>query len=811
MKRYLSMVRLSLIAGCLLLFAGEIFAQQGMHRFCSHRHQQRNTRDYFSAENLRSDTLDILRYTIDLDLTQTAIHQIKGACTIDMVSRMDNVPLVHLDLLALTVDSVTYAEGSLGFIQSGEELYITLPEVLNEGNSFSCTVHYHGDPATDTSWGGFYTNSPGFAYNLGVAFDAAPHNFGRVWFPCFDNFVERSDYEVNVLTPGGRTAYCGGILTGVDTVGTDSLLSHWLLEGYPIPSYLASVAAANYRHAVIDESYLTGLGEEIPVWLTALPGDTAEMKSSFVNLLSCINGFEDRFGPYRWPRVGFVSVPFNGGAMEHATNIAYPAFAVNGALTYETLYAHELSHHWWGDLVTCRTAEDMWLNEGWASYSEAVFEEWIYGAEAYRDYVADNHKHVLTKAFIDDGDRYPVSGIPHELTYGTHVYLKGADMAHNLRGVMGDEAFFEACRAYAEAFQFKDASSEDLRDFFQNYTSVDLTAFFDNWIFAPGYPEFRIESSEISPQGNEWLVNLTIRQYLHFAPEYYTGLPVKITVLDGNFNSFEQEVTINGEWASISFSSPVEPVHSILNREQSINYAVLAEEQILNETGSNDFNHAEMDIDVNSTGSSESIWLRIENHWAPAELPVLIPFTEYLVSADRWWLVESNMPADASIDATIRYYGNPMSGTYYDPEFFPAVEAYGRTEEDLIILHRENGMSEWTEWSGFEVSTQGSPTNWTGRIEIFGLRPGQYTWGIKTGSVGIAENDATGNTLSARRTGSGQFQIRSRPGEVDILDMQGRIVRRERSPGELAVDLNAYPTGIYLVRQGGETARIYRE
>ncbi|MFN9799531.1 MAG: M1 family aminopeptidase, partial [Bacteroidota bacterium] len=249
--------------------------------------------------------------------------------------------------------------------------------------------------------------------------------------------VELSEYELRVLTANGRTAYCGGVRLSVDTVGTDSLYTRWLLADHPIPSYLASVAVANYTH--VDDSYTTALGETIPVWLTARPQDTTAMKNSFLNLIGCLSGFEEHYGPYRWPRVGFVSVPFNAGAMEHATNIAYPSFAINGNLTFETLIAHELSHHWWGDLVTCRTAEDMWLNEGWASYCEALFEEIIYGVEAYADYVASNHKDVLTDVPNDDGGYFPVSGVPHELTYSGTVYSKGADIVHNLRGVMGDD------------------------------------------------------------------------------------------------------------------------------------------------------------------------------------------------------------------------------------------------------------------------------------------------------------------------------------------------------------------------------------
>ena len=177
------------------------------------------------------------------------------------------------------------------------------------------------------------------------------------------------------------------------------------------------------------------------MWLTALPGDTTNMKLSFTHLDEAMQAFEGRFGAYRWPKVGFSAVPFNAGAMEHATCIAYPKSLLDGTTNYETLMAHELSHHWWGDLVTCRTAEDMWLNEGWASFCEMLFTEALYGEEAYRDAVRDNHKDVLLYAHRSDGGRFPVSGIPLNITYGDHVYNKGADVARNLRSFMGDEDF----------------------------------------------------------------------------------------------------------------------------------------------------------------------------------------------------------------------------------------------------------------------------------------------------------------------------------------------------------------------------------
>ena len=149
----------------------------------------------------------------------------------------------------------------------------------------------------------------------------------------------------------------------------------WVLNE-EIPTYLASVAVARYRQVNWSINALDGTK---PITLVSAGTDTTAMKNGFVNLKDCINGFENYYGPYKWNRFGYCLVPFNSGAMEHATNIAYPR-AVAGNLAYEAeLMAHELSHHWWGDLVTCETQEDMWINEGMATFSSYMFLEWKYG------------------------------------------------------------------------------------------------------------------------------------------------------------------------------------------------------------------------------------------------------------------------------------------------------------------------------------------------------------------------------------------------------------------------------------------------
>ena len=120
--------------------------------------------------------------------------------------------------------------------------------------------------------------------------------------------------------------------------------------------------------------------------------------------------YEEFFGPYRWPRVGYVCVAMTGGAMEHATNIALPNAAVNGSLAYESTIMHELFHHWFGDLITCERPEEMWINEGFADYSEALVQEWLY--DAYEQHIRDLHTTTLQNLAKQDGGLYPLDNVP---------------------------------------------------------------------------------------------------------------------------------------------------------------------------------------------------------------------------------------------------------------------------------------------------------------------------------------------------------------------------------------------------------------
>ncbi|MFN3875289.1 MAG: M1 family metallopeptidase, partial [Flavobacteriales bacterium] len=436
---------------------------------------------------------DLLHHAITLDLTQGSI--IRASCAITATPRGESLSALPLQLEGLTVDSVVMDGQQLAFTHAGMDLEIALPQAYGPADTITLTVHYGGDPITDPSgFGGFYTTSA-YSYNLGVAFQSVPHSYGRVWFPCADNFTERSTFEFIVTTNAPWNAWCNGTLLAQWQPTPGTIARHWRLQG-SIPSYLASVAAANY--AVVRDTLTSISGAAVPVTLTARPQDTTAMKNSFVNLPAAFSLFESRFGAHRWERVGYVLTP--QGAMEHVTSIHYPQSIANGTLTYQAVMAHELAHHWFGDLVTCESAEQMWLNEGFAEYLSYLFIEEVNGPDAYMANVRANHRAMLQRAHIDDQGWWALNAVPQQWTYGKHVYNKGADVLHTLRSYMGYDAFGQGLASFIDAHAHEPVSVELLRDHLEQATGIPLQDFFSDWVMQPGWAAFEVEGMDVQPQ-----------------------------------------------------------------------------------------------------------------------------------------------------------------------------------------------------------------------------------------------------------------------------------------------------------------------
>ncbi len=667
----------------------------------------------------RSDSLDIKSISLQLDLSDLTTKNIRGIATIRLISSVPSLASIPFDLLKMTIDSVKFNGAGAVWHYNDTLLRIELNTAMQSGDSASLQIAYHGQPVKDvTGWGGFYFQG-NYAYNLGVGFGANPHPYGRVWFPCLDNFTERFSMEQFITTQSGYTAVCGGVL--IDTVhqNNGAITWHWKLDE-PVPSYLQSVAVAPYT---LWRDTFTGWQDTIPIMIAGLAGDTGKIAGSFVHLDDALHTFEKAYGPYRWPRVGYVMVPFNSGAMEHATNIAYPRTVVNGQSTYESLYVHELSHHWWGDLVTCRTAEDMWINEGWASYSEYLFYEKVYGRQRYEQEISMNHKAILQTAHIDDGGWLPLSGIGHDYTYGTTVYSKGADMIHNLRGYMGDSLFFHCIKGFLTDNAYKDISSIDLRNYLSQCSGIDLTDFFNDWIFQPGWLHFSIDSVVVHPFGSQFKADVYIRQRLNHATHYGKHIPLTLTFMNSQWQKVEKQVDMNGRCGIYHVLLPYNPPFIALNMDQKIDDAVSAQHIVLKTPGVYKLEEAMMDITLNSL-QQDSVLLRVSHHWVAPD-PFVSPHPGLHLSPNRYWKVDGLFSGNLDAVARIRYNGtHSHSAGYLDNELM------SNSEDSLVLMYRAKAGDEWTEYPDYQINTLGSAMNKFGIMDISPLRKGEYTLAI---------------------------------------------------------------------------------
>ncbi|MFN4234029.1 MAG: M1 family aminopeptidase [Bacteroidia bacterium] len=749
-----------------------------------------------SSGNERSDTIDILNYQINLEIIDFTNKRIKGNCRIAFKSKQNNINTISLDLLRMTIDSIKNGNQLLSYTYNDTLLIVQLPNTLNINDNDTITVFYNGQPQTDASgWGGFYFQS-GYAFNLGVGFAANPHNFGRVWFPCFDNFVERSTYEFNIITAGGRKAYCNGYLVSENVIASDTIVRTWNMDD-EIPTYLACVSVANYAEVNLSHN---GINGPISIVLAALANDTTPMKNSFINLGNAIDAFENRYGEHKWNKIGYHLVPFSSGAMEHATAIAYPRLAANGNLTYETLMAHEFAHHWWGDLATCETAEDMWLNEGWATYSEHIFLEWIYGKQRYIDEVKANYDPVIQYAHIKEGGYRAVSGVPHQYTYGDHVYKKGAMVAHALRGYMGDSLFFKACKDYMNTYQFRHVNSVDMMNTFNASSGLILNDFFNDWVFNPGFTAITIDSVVTTSNSGNFNVTVYVKQTVKGAPANFTNVPVSITFMDNNWNQIHDTIIVSGNGGIFNFTLPFNPVYTTLNLDNRIPLAISDNYKTIKTTGSHNFNLGRMNLTVNSI--SDSAFIRVEHIWVgPGALTT--PIGNLTISPDRYWKIDGILPSNFS--ATTRLYYDGRTNTTSNGNGYLDHNLLGNSEDSIVLLYRRNPTENWRIYPYYTQNMLGTNTPKYGYMQLDSLLLGEYVFAYGDNFTNVIKTENSNQTIKIYPNPASndliiEFDGISLNREIKIYDMKGKnIAKIKNESTQVHISTQHWNNGVYII------------
>lgn len=425
-------------------------------------------------EYTRADSahgFDVTHYDVTMtvdDQAQSLTGQVVATVTAE-----EAMTEVHYELEALDVDAVLVNGAAASYQHQDGVITIQLGQV-SAGQSFTTSVSYSGIPVHSTG-----TYELGMFFSANGIFTVSDPNASRYWWPCYDHPWDKAETDLHITVRDDWMVAANGIRTSIEDLGNGTKTHHWDGQN-PIATYLVAFVARNYQE--INDQW-----NGIPIQHFASPSIYANAVEDLSNYPQMMQVYSDVYGMYPFEKAGNAITNFaTYGAMEHQTMVTLGSNLITGNHGYETVVAHELAHHWFGDCLTPLTWKDVWLSEGFAVYSEAVWIEATQGYQAMIDYVIGNiQNYYLNWAGSSVNTIYdPASNAIFVPT----TYEKAASILHMLRLMMGDDVFFSMLNTYFETYKNGNVITQDFQDVCEAESGLDLDQFFAQWIYSPGTP-----------------------------------------------------------------------------------------------------------------------------------------------------------------------------------------------------------------------------------------------------------------------------------------------------------------------------------
>nr|MBC8491898.1 T9SS type A sorting domain-containing protein [Candidatus Neomarinimicrobiota bacterium] len=470
-----------------------------------------------SVEADSSHDFDVLHYKLYLR-PDFNVNLLYGITSVTLTPEIVNFNILTLHAQGLTINSVELEGLTLEYIQLEDEFLIYLPQSYSIDDTITVDIAYTAPNAPDNFDGGvrFHTS-----FDLCYTF-AEPY-CARKWYPCYDLPFDKASSEEIISVPPGYYAPGNGVNTSVIEYD-DSTVYHWE-ENHPIATYLISMAASAYC-LITDES-----PSGVPLYYYVYPQDSSDAVYDFANTGDMLEFFSDTFGAYPFELYGMAEAPiFNGwGAMEHQSITTFGNGLITGTREFEDVVIHELAHMWWGDALTPLTFADIWLNEGFAVYSNALYVEARYSF--FDDFMIG-----LAEAYFEEdltGTRIPVYDPPESMMFSLTIYYKGAWVLHMLRYVMSDDAFFAGLQDYYSQYQYGNVTSVEFQAVMEGAYGGELDWFFDEWIYQAGYPVYDYSYSYVE-NGADYLVDIQVEQIQNNAPVFEMPIEFRFQGTNGD-------------------------------------------------------------------------------------------------------------------------------------------------------------------------------------------------------------------------------------------------------------------------------------
>jgi len=412
-----------------------------------------------------------------------------------------------------------------------------------------------------------------------------------------------------------------------------------------------------------------------------------------------------------------------------------------------------------------------------------------------------NNKAVVQFSHLNEGEYRAISGVPHEYTYGEHTYQKGALVAHNMRAYLGDSLFFVGLKSITDNYKFKNINAAQFRDELTSSTGIDMTNFFNNWVFSAGFSHFDIDSVEVTPNGSDFDVEVFVQQKLRGATSFHLGTPLEITFYDNNWNSFTIKLTASGQYSTDNVTIPFNPSTYILNEGNKLNQARTDEQIIIKTPG--DFtnpNSLALIKSLNVTNVSDSALLQIEHHWVAPD-PIKNNINNYRISESRYWSIDGILPDGFSATMRLDFDGRSITG-FLDLDLVPT------NGDSLILLYRKNPKSDWKEYQYYTKTTFGSNLAF-GRIILDSIMLGEYTFANGVSTLSIVNHTSTPNNYTIFPNPSNEsIWIKSAnansiktstTANIEIFNLEGKTVFKSTYEEGKEIKVKDWISGTYIL------------
>ena len=496
----------------LTLFTATVFPQ------VYQKNKEFNDQKYFVSETQKAT--DILHYDLsfDLDIKNKILN---GIAILTAVKNQSGNPELtsgseyELNFYDnMKINSVKINNQPAEYHRKKNRIFIKGTEIFSDTTTIE--IEYYGTPQR----GGFDGFVFGTVNGNSLVYNISEPNLASTFFPCDDDPADKALLDIKITNDSQFVSVSNGNLIEVKNNGEKKTYHYKTV--YPISTYLIAVYSAPYK--TFSDIYIS-LNEQdtMQIYYYVLSEHLDKGRIDFAGHLDYMKTLSKLFGEYPFikEKYGVAEFLWNYGAMENQTITGFAYNFINGNNFFEDIYVHELSHHWWGNFVGPKSWNDIWLNEGFASYSEALYAEAKNGKDALKSKMLAKYSNYFR------GTLYA----PRDL-FGETVYDKGAWVLHMLRNEIGDSDFFNVLNTYYNTYKYSNASTEDFKQVCETVSGKNLTKFFDQWVYNGTENIYCTYYFETERNSDSNAVTLYIEQKTKNYPEFHFNLEVEIFYKD---------------------------------------------------------------------------------------------------------------------------------------------------------------------------------------------------------------------------------------------------------------------------------------